>query len=171
MLWKHRILTTTCNYSSYLLEEGRVFSQVFGDHIETEKVAIDALPCHCQAVHVLVLLCCLFEQLQTFFSLNTQEKDEGRWETIIQQDLHVGRNKHIKMSRIAAVQPYCFISNHGTNKGTSLHGAGAHCFCSTLTEQTCHGRFICQAELPLVLVKQYEQKTKQKKYVGFFSTV
>lgn len=66
---------------------------------------------------------------------------------------------------IAAVQPYCFISNHGTNKGTSLHGAGAHSFCSALTEQTCHGRFICQAELPLVLVKQYEQKTKQKNCV------
>lgn len=80
MLWKHRILTTACNYSSYLLEEGRVFSQVFGDHIETEKVTIDAMPCHCQAVHVLVLLCCLLEQLQTFFSLNTQEKDEGNHE-------------------------------------------------------------------------------------------
>ncbi len=59
----------------YLLEEGRVFAQVFGNHVETEKVAIDALSCHCQAVHVLVLLCCLFEQLETLFCLNGQERD------------------------------------------------------------------------------------------------
>lgn len=53
----------------YLLEEGWVFSQVFGHHIETEKVAVDALSCHGQAVQVLVVVCCLFEQLEALFSL------------------------------------------------------------------------------------------------------
>lgn len=57
------------NCVSYLLEEWRVFSQVFGNHIETKKVAIDALSCHCQAVHVLVFLCCYFEQPEALFSL------------------------------------------------------------------------------------------------------
>lgn len=32
------------------------------------------------------------------------------------------------------VQPYCFISDHGANKGTGLHGAGAHGFSPALTK-------------------------------------
>lgn len=71
-------LKTTCSYSSYLLEEWRVFSQVFGNHVETEKVTVDALSCHCQTVHVLVLLGRLFEQLKTLFSLNGRIKDKRK---------------------------------------------------------------------------------------------
>lgn len=57
------------NHFSYLLEEWGVLSEVSGDHIETEKVAIDALSCHCQAVHVLVFLCCYFKQPEALLSL------------------------------------------------------------------------------------------------------
>lgn len=60
--------------SSYLLEEGRILSQVLRDHVETEEVTIDPLARHRHAVHVLVLLRSNFEQLQTFFSLNTRGK-------------------------------------------------------------------------------------------------
>lgn len=60
--------------SSYLLEEGRVLSQVLGHHVQTEEVTIDPLARHRQAVHVLVLICSLFEQLQPFFSLKTKGK-------------------------------------------------------------------------------------------------
>lgn len=55
-----------------------------------------------------------------------------------------------------------FIPDHGTNKGTGLHGAGAHGFCAALTEQTCHGGFVCQAELPLVLVKKTRRSALKK---------
>lgn len=62
--------------SSHLLEEGRILSQVLGDHVEAEEVTVDALARHGQAVHVLVLLRCLFEQLQPFFSLGTRRRKE-----------------------------------------------------------------------------------------------
>lgn len=63
--------------SSYLLEESRVFSQVLGDHVQTEEVTVDALSRHRQAVHVLVLFCCLFQQPQTFFRLIGGERSKG----------------------------------------------------------------------------------------------
>lgn len=64
--------------SSYLLEEGRILSQVLGHHVQTEEVTIDPLARHRQAVHVLVLFRSLFEQLQTFFFLNTKGKDSWK---------------------------------------------------------------------------------------------
>lgn len=75
--------------SSYLFEEGRVLSQVLGDHVQTEEVTIDTLSRHRQAVHVLVLIGSDFQQLQTFFSLNPKGKDERKCEeTSAQHDLH-----------------------------------------------------------------------------------
>lgn len=59
--------------SPYLLEEGRVFSEVFGDHIKTEEVTVDASSRHRQAVHALVLFSCLFQQPQTLFCLMRDE--------------------------------------------------------------------------------------------------
>lgn len=123
-------------------------------------MTIDAFSYHCQAVHALVLLCCLFEQLETLFSLNGQERDEGKHEKQLKSVI-TGLTVQSEVWCVAAVQPYRLIFDHGTNKRTSLHGAGAHSFCSALTEQTCHGGFVCQAELPFVLVRQLGSALKR----------
>lgn len=49
---------------------------------------------------------------------------------------------------------YCLISDHGADKVAALRGAGAHSFCPALTEQTRHGGFVSQAELPFVLLRK-----------------
>lgn len=148
-----------CSCSSYLLEEGRILSQVLGHHVHTEEVTIDPLARHRQAVQVLVLICSLFEQLQTFFFLNTKGNDywkTPRGNNFAARSTRWGKRK---TRRCAADR---FIPDHGTNKGTGLHGAGAHGFCAALTEQTCHGGFVCQAELPLVLVKKTRRSALKK---------
>lgn len=47
---------------AYLFEEGGVHPEVFGHHVQTEQVSVDAVPRHGQPVEVLVLLRSFLEQ-------------------------------------------------------------------------------------------------------------
>jgi len=56
-------------FTEHLLEEGRLDLEVLGDDIETEEMAINALARHRRAVAVLVDLCRLVQELDTFLVL------------------------------------------------------------------------------------------------------
>lgn len=120
-------------------------------------MTIDPLARHRQAVHVLVLSRSLFEQLQTFFFLNT--KGKASWkipgDTILDPSGGGGGKGRLEGGAADRVIP-----DHGANKGTGLRSAGAHSFRAALAEQTCHGGFVCQAELPLVLVEKTRSALK-----------
>lgn len=60
--------------ATYFLEERRIYSQVLGDDIEAEEVAVDASPGHGEAVQELVFGSCLPEELQRVFSLTHQKR-------------------------------------------------------------------------------------------------
>lgn len=64
---------------SHLFKEWWVISQVLGNHIETEKMTIDAFASHGHSVEVLVLFCCQLQKSQPLLSLNEEwgEKNES----------------------------------------------------------------------------------------------
>ncbi|TNN52184.1 hypothetical protein EYF80_037614 [Liparis tanakae] len=64
--------------AAYLLEEGRLHSQVFGHHVQAEEMPVDAVPGHGQSVQVLVPLAGQLEETPALVvCLATQRSDEG----------------------------------------------------------------------------------------------
>ena len=45
----------TCRVDAHLFEEGGVHAEVFGHHVQTEEVSVDAVARHGQAIEVLML--------------------------------------------------------------------------------------------------------------------
>lgn len=62
--------------NSDLFKERRVNVEIFGHDVQTQEMAVDARTGHGQAIHVLVLICCLPKQSESLGIL-TEDTNQG----------------------------------------------------------------------------------------------
>lgn len=61
---------------SDLFKERRVNVEIFGHDVQTQEMTVDARTGHGQAIHVLVLICCLPKQSESLGIL-TKDRNQG----------------------------------------------------------------------------------------------